>query len=82
VTAVEEMSAALLAMVDHHQTPPCADNPDRWTSDDHDTRASAATLCQSCPLVTPCGRYATEIRAQHGVWGGVDMTRGTRQATT
>jgi hypothetical protein len=84
VTAVDAFGAALLALLEHDTRPPCA-HDDRWTSDDHDTRASAARLCQTCPLIVVCRDYANAVHPTHGVWAGVDRTRGTRrprEATT
>jgi Transcription factor WhiB len=78
--AMTALSAALLTLTHRDVRPPCGDGSDRWVSDDRDQRASAATQCQSsCPLVTVCRDYADAIHPTHGVWGGTDRTRGTRQ---
>jgi Transcription factor WhiB len=79
------LSDALLSLTRRDKRPPCTHDPDRWTSDDRWQRDSAVRSCQSCPLIAPCVDYANQIKATHGVWGGVDYTKATRtprRATT
>jgi Transcription factor WhiB len=82
VTAVDEMRAALLDLADHDQVTPCATSSDAWCSDDVAQRAAAAHACQHCPLLDVCGRYAREVRATFGVYGGRDRTKATRRPPT
>lgn len=37
----------------------------------------AKTICWSCPVLEPCGRWALESREPAGVWGG--MTEAERR---
>jgi hypothetical protein len=78
VSATESFTAALLTMVEHDTPPPCT-HDNRWTSDDHGHRATAASLCRTCPLITQCSQYAHEIKATHGVWAGHDYTKSQRR---
>ena len=55
-----------------------APNPDLWTSEDEDDRAEAARLCLRCPVITECGIGALERREPFGVWGGRDVTGGSK----
>lgn len=52
-------------------------DPEIWFPDHkRDGRVKQAiSLCQMCPVISECGRYADEIEADYGVWGGV--LRGT-----
>ncbi len=47
-----------------------------FTSDDHEQRAQAATLCHGCRLFQLCAEAADENREAFGVWAGRD--RGKR----
>ena len=80
--AMRALSAALLSLTYREQVPPCADGSNAWTSDDHEIRAVATTLCTCCPLITKCADYATELKASFGVWAGKDRTPTTRKART
>jgi len=71
--AMRALGNALLSMLDRDQAPPCALD-DRWTSDDHTTRADVAQLCQLCPVHGPCDTAATATRARFGTWAGIDRT--------
>lgn len=79
MTAVDDMTACLLVLVEHEQRPPCAHSSDAWMSDDHRQRAAAAHACRDCLLINVCDAYAREIKATHGVWGGRDLTKATRR---
>jgi Transcription factor WhiB len=74
MTAAEDLTRALVELTDHHEVPPCAHNPDAWTSNGASRRAAAARACQSCPVLELCASYADEIHARSGVYGGVDRT--------
>ena len=83
MTAAEELGRALLDLHDHGQATPCqGKRRDRWTSDDRDERAWAASVCTSlgCPLLALCGAAADEASEPWGVWAGVDRAPTTRRA--
>lgn len=80
MTAAEAMHLALISLTDRGLRPPCG-NPstrDRWTSDNHEDREAAALACAPCPLTELCREFAVDVKASHGVWAGVDLTRTTR----
>lgn len=84
MTAAEELTRALLDLADHDRTTPCqGKRRDRWTSDDHDERAWAASVCTSlaCPVIAQCGAAADEQAEKHSVWAGVDRTAHPRKAS-
>lgn len=29
------------------------------------------SICEQCPVIEECGRYAIENNEQHGIWGGM-----------
>ena len=37
----------------------------------------AKEICASCPVLMDCRNYATTMRDQHGIWGG--LTAGERR---
>ena len=80
--AMRALSAALLSLTYREQVPPCADGSNAWTSDDHEIRAVATTLCTCCPLLTLCAQFGDEIKASAAVYGGTDRTPTTRKART
>jgi len=36
----------------------------------------AIALCQTCPVIAECARFADRTNARYGVWGGVDREAG------
>jgi hypothetical protein len=74
VSAAEVMTAALLSLTYRDQVPACADGSNAWTSDDHEVREMAASLCTGCPLLACCAQYGDEIKASAAVYGGSDRT--------
>lgn len=40
----------------------------------HSKRA-ALRVCDACPVAAECLSYAREVGVEHGVWGGVDLTK-------
>lgn len=54
--------------------PPCAMDPDAWTSDEPDLDA-AAYGCLRCHAFTHCGRYADLADERYGIWAAVDRNR-------
>jgi hypothetical protein len=79
VTATAAMTAALLSLTYRDQVPPCADGSNAWTSDDHEARGMAASLCVGCSLLDLCAQYGDEIKASAAVYGGTDRTTTTRK---
>ena len=71
-TAEDRLSAALLDLADRGRRTPCGDPDDyeRWTSEDADELADAATRCPGCPIFTECEAAAIEKRPAWGIWGG------------
>lgn len=72
MTAQQQQAAAhrlLVLAVDDYDLP-CRADPDRWQSTDPEQQEAAAWGCLRCPLLLPCGRYATTWQEPDGVWGG------------
>lgn len=42
--------------------------------------ARALAVCRSCPVRTPCLKFAVDTRAAEGIWGGT--TEGERSAAS
>jgi hypothetical protein len=77
MTSAEALDHALLELAEPGKRTPCqGGRRGRWTSDDADERAWAASVCRSlrCPVLVECGAAAAERREQFAVWGGVDHT--------
>jgi len=49
-----------------------------WISEDEGDRAEAARLCLRCPAITECGIGAIQRKETFGVWGGRDITGGSK----
>lgn len=82
MTAWERLTQGLLQLADRDQKTPCQGRRrDRWTSDDPDERAWAASVCSSlgCPLIDACAAAADESGERFGVWAGVDLTHVKRK---
>lgn len=61
----------------------CVGSPDLFYNSDDEPKSSrrkreewAKRLCESCPVMSACRRYALENRELYGVWGG--MTENER----
>lgn len=58
------------------QPPPCADDPEAWTSPTSPAQAAdAIDVCCTCPVVAACHQYGAALRSSSprgadGVWGG------------
>ena len=83
---VRALSNALLGLLEHDTTPPCADGTDRWVHDDHAVRAKVAPRCADCEIHDRCRDFADSARPRitHGIWAGDDYSaiiRQTRQPT-
>lgn len=78
MTAWERLTQGLLQLADQDRKTPCQSRRrrDRWTSDDADERAWAASVCVSlaCPLIEACAAAADETKERNYVFGGVDRT--------
>lgn len=67
--------------------PPCEADPELFFADYPRALRKAVTLCQGCPIKTPCYEGARERREPFGVWGGVlfqagvPMSRATSRMT-
>lgn len=72
MTAHDELSRVLAALLITDRQPRCCDGTGRWLSEDADLREQAVTECADCPLTDPC-RAAGESETW-GVWGGQDVS--------
>jgi WhiB family redox-sensing transcriptional regulator len=72
VTAAEDLSEAVQALVLDHQIVPCGPDPAPWYGDTPAERAEAAKRCRWCTVLALCAAAADENREKWGVWGGVD----------
>ncbi len=80
MTAAEVLGRALLELAEQGQATPCQGRRrDRWTSDDAEERAWAASVCVTlaCPVLGQCGAAADEQDERANVWGGRDRTTAT-----
>ena len=66
--------AALDELADADKAPPCANDPEAWTSEQRWLRDLAAQTCYGCPIRAACARFALANREPSGVWGGLDFT--------
>lgn len=90
MTAHEDLTTALVAMLDANDRPPCCwpDSRAWWTSDRAEDRARAAGHCHGCTILGACHDAAEETNEKFGVWAGRDRTPVTkwkprpREATT
>lgn len=63
----------------------CVDRPEVFYNDEHDSKGHrrqkeklATDMCDRCPVLAQCRRYAIEARELYGVWGGLtEMQRHT-----
>ena len=74
MTSHDDMTRALVKLLESGGRPPCSDGSDAWLSEDREERAIAARLCVPCPLLVLCASAAEVTRATFGVWAGVDLT--------
>jgi len=72
MSAEDMLTNALVALADRGRRTPCGDPDDyeRWTSEDADELADAATRCPGCPIFTECEDAASEKRPRWGIWAG------------
>ncbi len=80
MTATGDLTQALLDIEERGASTPCQGRRrDRWTSDDREERAWAASVCVSlaCPALRECAAAADERREKHYVWAGVDRSPTT-----
>jgi hypothetical protein len=53
--------------------PNCIDSPEQWIDYDEDnppSKLQAFLMCQDCPVLVECARFATAYKPAVGVWGG------------
>lgn len=77
VSPHEELTAALVALLESGRRPTCANRGDLWLSDDPGQRTKAARACAGCPLTDPCA--AVGDAEGFGVWAGIDRTPTRRR---
>jgi hypothetical protein len=85
MTAPEVLASALTELAEQGRATPCqARRRNRWTSDDAEERAWAASVCLTlaCPVLEECGAAADQQDERFGVWGGRDRTAATRKAAS
>ena len=83
--ACESLTLALTVIAEQGRATPCQRrHRDRWTSENADERAWAASVCLSlaCPVLEACGTAAVELRERFAVWGGKDLTARGNTTTT
>jgi hypothetical protein len=80
MTAQDRLTLALRHLLDTGTVPPCALQPDLWTSEDASDRAEAARRCHSqrCPVIDQCADAADEGDEIY-VWAGVDRGNQPRR---
>lgn len=66
-----------LAKVLDTVTTPCQAMPDYWQTPEKATMHKAAQMCNSCPALVACKRYAQTAGEPSGVWGGTLPGRRT-----
>ena len=56
---------------------------DLWFPGPGGSRLEAAAMCSVCPVKPDCADHADAVRADHGIWAGVDRAtlRAHRPAT-
>lgn len=76
MTAREDLTAALVALLDDDDRPPCCwpDVGPWWISEDRTDRARAAEHCHGCAILDRCHAAAEETDERFGVWAGRDRT--------
>lgn len=45
--------------------------PNITTRQGMDQQRDAIRICQSCPVMDTCRRYAQTTKTKHGIWGGI-----------
>jgi WhiB family redox-sensing transcriptional regulator len=60
-------------------TPPCLDDPDRWTTGGEDPELKA--LCRACRRRWVCAQDALKTPGAEGMWSGVNIPREGRGRT-
>lgn len=59
----------------------CYANPGPWIDYDEDnppTRREAYDMCNDCPMLVECGRFAAALKPYIGVWAGEVWQDGKR----
>ncbi|UKA65437.1 WhiB family transcriptional regulator [Arthrobacter sp. FW306-05-C] len=80
----QQLHAALIAAVTRHRhNVPCLTTAPGldWLDPDPDTQQAAAALCDRCPALQACRRYAATTRRVPGTWAGTtEADRKQRRA--
>ena len=73
ITTRERLDAALIAMLDEGQVPPCAADGEKWFSSEPATIAWASGECGRCLVVQQCADYAStdSVTSRYGIWAGI-----------
>ncbi|WP_299442640.1 hypothetical protein [uncultured Phycicoccus sp.] len=81
MTPHQILERRLTTLAENGTRPPCATDPERWIGDDPTARAFAIFECVGgCPALSEC--RAAGVTESHGVWGGIDRSKTTRQRKT
>lgn len=59
--------------------PPCAEDPEAWTSGEAEHVAAAVEGCSRCPATAACDAYAQSLRPSVGTWAGQQWTANVGQ---
>lgn len=73
LTKRAERAAGALQHSMESTDPLCADNPGPYIDYDEEfppTKQEAYMMCNGCPMLAECARFATAYKPEIGVWGG------------
>lgn len=63
------------AIADAARPTPCRADPDSWAEPVNPEHAdAAAALCQRCPVIDACRRFADANTERTGIWAGTNRT--------
>jgi WhiB family redox-sensing transcriptional regulator len=68
---------SLLDKIDEVGQVPCRNFPDTFYPEGGEIKRRedtqiAKSLCQICPIIDDCRKYALEAKEEFGIWGGLD----------
>jgi WhiB family redox-sensing transcriptional regulator len=68
---------SLLDKIDEVGQVPCRNFPDSFYPEGGEIKRReetqiAKSLCQTCPIIDDCRKYALEEKEEFGIWGGLD----------
>ena len=70
------LTHAIRRALDQGETVPCQSNPAPW-----DDAQAQPSLCDGCPVIAQCSRYADTGAVEHGVIAGRKMPPRRRRST-